>query len=148
MIESKEILTKRELIRALQKFSKLCKLSVNPNRAPASISGSFKLDYSHILKVIFCFKKQISNETFVDLLLDKNFYNVWDIIAIVPVMSEDPEDSLIILNSRLPIVKDKIEPFTLIKGYALTRLIFLILTLLPSPMYVNASQFFLNYLFR
>ncbi|MHA1609439.1 MAG: DUF6602 domain-containing protein [Candidatus Njordarchaeales archaeon] len=146
IIEAKQNLTKESLEHSLQKFSKLSKLPISRERISVALRGPNTLDTTYIPKIILSIHKKISDESLASLLA--TYRNSWDIITITSIGSENVSNSILILNSKLPIVKRKEMQYIALKGFALTRLMCLLLTLLPLPLCVNASSFFFRYLFR
>jgi len=146
IIETKQKLTRESLEQSLQKFSKLLRLPVSQKRISASLRGPGTVDTTYILKIILSLQREISNDSLFSLIT--TYQDSWDIVTITPIDVENVSNSMLILNSKLPIVKRKDMPYIVFKGFALARLLCVLLMLLPLPLHVNASKFFFKYLFQ
>ena len=144
IIETKQDLTAQNLKHDLKKLSNLSLLPIHPKRMSIHMSGKYTINQTYIPKILFYINKKISEKTLSYSL--STYTNAWDFLAIVPVQTEDICSSTLIINPKLGLSKRKNE-IIVIKGFALTKLICLLLLILPLPFHVNASSFFFKNLF-
>lgn len=137
ILEVKQDLTKSNLIDDLEKFGKLCKLSLTPDRYGPSITGQYTI--KEPFKCLFYFDSSIDKQVLIESLFTYQEY--WHMLVVLNKCELYCNPSVKFTRQ----VSGETQPFYT-NNYVLSQMLVILANSLPFPFVVNNSRLFLNML--